>query len=132
MHYASRRKRVAILVSRYDHCLAELLWRWRRGELYADIPLIVSNHPDLASEAERFGVHFEHVPVERDAKAEAERALLGLLGGHLRPDRAGALHADPQPDLPRGGADADHQHPPLVPAARSPAPTRTRGRTSAA
>src|SRR4051794_22155559 len=41
MHYASRRKRVAILVSRYDHCLAELLWRWRRDELYADIPLVV-------------------------------------------------------------------------------------------
>jgi formyltetrahydrofolate deformylase len=81
MHYASRRKRVAILVSRYDHCLAELLWRWRRGELYADIPLIVSNHADLASEADRFGVRFEHVPVDRDAKAEAERTLLGLLGG---------------------------------------------------
>ena len=77
----SRRKRVAILVSRYDHCLAELLWRWRRGELYADIPLVVSNHPDLASEAERFGVHFEHVPVERGAKPEAERAMLELLGG---------------------------------------------------
>jgi formyltetrahydrofolate deformylase len=81
MHYASRRKRVAILVSRYDHCLAELLWRWRRGELYADIPLVISNHADLESEAERFGVHFEHVPVDRDAKADAERALLGLLGG---------------------------------------------------
>jgi formyltetrahydrofolate deformylase len=81
MHYASRRKRVAILVSRYDHCLAELLWRWRRGELYADIPLVVSNHPDLASEAARFGVDFEHVPVERGAKAEAEATLLELLGG---------------------------------------------------
>jgi formyltetrahydrofolate deformylase len=51
MHYAARRKRVAILVSRYDHCLAELLWRWRRGELYADIPLVVSNHADMAAEA---------------------------------------------------------------------------------
>jgi formyltetrahydrofolate deformylase len=81
MHYASRRKRVAILVSRYDHCLAELLWRWRRGELYADIPLVISNHADLAPEAERFNVHFEHVPVARDAKAEAERAVLDLLGG---------------------------------------------------
>ena len=81
MHYASRRKRVAILVSRYDHCLAELLWRWRRGELYADIPLVVSNHPDIATEAERFGVHFEHVPVDPDAKPAAEAALLALLGG---------------------------------------------------
>jgi len=81
MHYASRRKRVAILVSRYDHCLAELLWRRRRGELYADIPLVISNHAELAPEATRFGVHFEHVPVQRDAKADAERAMLDLLGG---------------------------------------------------
>jgi formyltetrahydrofolate deformylase len=81
MRYASRRKRVAILVSRYDHCLAELLWRWRRGELYADIPLVVSNHAEMASEAARFGVRFEHIAVEPDAKPAAERALLGLLGG---------------------------------------------------
>jgi formyltetrahydrofolate deformylase len=83
MHYASRRKRVAILVSRYDHCLAELLWRWRRGELHADIPLVVSNHSELESEAARFGVHFEHVPVERGAKPAAEAALLELLGGNF-------------------------------------------------
>jgi formyltetrahydrofolate deformylase len=72
---------VAILVSRYDHCLAELLWRWRRGELYADIPLVVSNHAELETEAERFGVAFEHVPVPKDAKAAAERTLLELLAG---------------------------------------------------
>jgi formyltetrahydrofolate deformylase len=81
MNYAARRKQVAILVSRYDHCLAELLWRWRRGELYADIPLVVSNHADMAGEAARFGVHFEHIPVPRDGKPAAEAALLELLGG---------------------------------------------------
>jgi formyltetrahydrofolate deformylase len=81
MQYAAHRKRVAILVSRYDHCLAELLWRWRRGELYADIPLVVSNHADMAAEASRFGVRFEHVPVPRDGKPAAEAALLELLGG---------------------------------------------------
>jgi formyltetrahydrofolate deformylase len=81
LHRASHRKRVAILVSRYDHCVAELLWRWRRGELYADIPLVVSNHTELEREAARFDVHFEHIPVERDAKPAAERALLELLGG---------------------------------------------------
>jgi formyltetrahydrofolate deformylase len=81
MNYASRRKRVAILVSRHDHCLAELLWRWRRGELYADVDLVVSNHAEMESEAARFGVRFEHVPVDRDAKPAAERALLDLLGG---------------------------------------------------
>ena len=78
---ASHRKRVAILVSRYDHCLAELLWRWRRGELYADIPLIVSNHADMEREAARFGVRFEHIPVPPGGKAAAEAALLELLGG---------------------------------------------------
>ncbi len=81
MHYAARRKRVAVLVSRYEHCLAELLWRWRRGELYCDIPLVVSNHAEMEPEAARFGVHFEHIPVERDNKPAAERALIELLGG---------------------------------------------------
>jgi formyltetrahydrofolate deformylase len=81
MRYASHRKRVCILVSRYDHCLSELLWRWRRGELYADIPLVVSNHAEMEGEAARFGVRFEHVPVTRDTKPEAERALLDLLAG---------------------------------------------------
>ncbi len=78
---AARRKRVAVLVSRYDHCLAELLWRWRRGELFADIPLVISNHAELEREAARFDVRFEHSPVRRDAKAAAEAALLELLGG---------------------------------------------------
>jgi formyltetrahydrofolate deformylase len=81
LHRATHRKRVAILVSRYDHCLAELLWRWRRGELYADIPLVVSNHAELEREAARFDVRFEHVSVTPDTKAVAERALLELLGG---------------------------------------------------
>jgi formyltetrahydrofolate deformylase len=81
LHRASHRKRVAILVSRYDHCLAELLWRWRRGELYADIPLVVSNHAELEGEAARFEVQFEHVPVTRETKPAAERRLLELLGG---------------------------------------------------
>jgi formyltetrahydrofolate deformylase len=83
IRYAARRKRVAVLVSRYDHCLAELLWRWRRGELYADIALVVSNHPEMESEAARFGVRFEHIPVTRDTKPAAERALLDLLGGEF-------------------------------------------------
>jgi formyltetrahydrofolate deformylase len=79
---ADQRKRVGLLVSRYDHCLAELLWRWRRDELDADIPVVISNHPDMASEAARFGVPYLHVPVRRDAKHEAEAVLLGALGEH--------------------------------------------------
>jgi formyltetrahydrofolate deformylase len=78
---AERRKRVAVLVSRYDHCLAELLWRWRRGELDADIPVVISNHAELEREAARFGVAFEHVPVPRGEKPAAEARLLELVGG---------------------------------------------------
>jgi formyltetrahydrofolate deformylase len=83
MQYASVRKRVAVLVSRHDHCLAELLWRWRRGELHAEIPVVISNHAELESEAARFGVPFEHVPVTPDTKPDAERRLLELVGGRV-------------------------------------------------
>ncbi|HEY8583282.1 MAG TPA: formyltetrahydrofolate deformylase [Capillimicrobium sp.] len=73
-------KRVALMVSRYDHCLLDLLWRWRRGELPMDVGLVLSNHPDLAGEVERFGVPYEHVPVTRETKAQAEARQLELLG----------------------------------------------------
>jgi formyltetrahydrofolate deformylase len=78
---ASRRKRMAVLVSRYDHCLLDLLWRWKRGELEADIVLVASNHPDLRAEVEFFNLPYYHVPVDREDKAAAEEHLLGLLVG---------------------------------------------------
>jgi formyltetrahydrofolate deformylase len=81
IRYPGRRPRVAILVSRYDHCLVDLLWRWRRGELEADITQVISNHPDLGPEAAVVGVPFHHVPVEKGAKAEAEARMLELLAG---------------------------------------------------
>ncbi|WP_037412228.1 formyltetrahydrofolate deformylase [Candidatus Solirubrobacter pratensis] len=55
-------KRMVLLVSREDHCLVDLLWRHRRGELLADIPLVASNHPDHRSDVEAFGVDYHHVP----------------------------------------------------------------------
>ncbi len=76
--YAARRKRMALMVSKVDHALVELLWLWRRGELDADLPLVVSNHDDLRAEVERFGVAYHHVPVSRDTKAEAEARTLAL------------------------------------------------------
>jgi formyltetrahydrofolate deformylase len=79
MWRAERPKRVALLVSRYDHCLIDLLWRWRRGELGADIGLVASNHPDLADDVAGFGLPYHHVPVEKGRKSEAEAALLDLL-----------------------------------------------------
>jgi formyltetrahydrofolate deformylase len=77
------RKRVAILVSRYDHCLLELLWRWRRDQLEADVVLVASNHPDLRADVEAFGLPYHHVPVPRGEKPAAEARLLELLDGQV-------------------------------------------------
>jgi formyltetrahydrofolate deformylase len=74
-----RRKRIAVLVSKSDHCLLDLLWRFSRGQLAADISLVASNHPDLRSTVEGFGVPFHHVPVAKDSKADAEAQLADLL-----------------------------------------------------
>ena len=80
---AARPKRVAILVSRMDQCLLELLWRWRRGELEADIVLVASNHEDLRADVEGFfSLPYYHVPVPKDGKPEAEAKLLELLVGN--------------------------------------------------
>jgi formyltetrahydrofolate deformylase len=79
--YSDRRPRLAILVSRYDHCLMELLWRWRRGELAVDIPLVISNHGRLREDVEAFGIEYHHLPVEPGAKHEQERRLLALTEG---------------------------------------------------
>jgi formyltetrahydrofolate deformylase len=83
VRYRGERQRVAILVSRYDHCLMDLLWRWRRKELDADIVAVLSNHPDLAKEAASAGVPFHHVPVNKDAKEVAEERMLELLSGNV-------------------------------------------------
>jgi len=76
---SQHRKRVAVLVSRADHCLVDLLWRWRRGQLAADISLVASNHPDLRDAVHAFGVPFHHVPVPPGGKAAAEAQLADLL-----------------------------------------------------
>jgi len=78
---ASVRKRVAILVSREDHCLQELLWRRRREELEAEIVLVASNHEDLRADVEAYGLPFHHVPVSAEKKPAAEARLLELLSG---------------------------------------------------
>ncbi|HSS33038.1 MAG TPA: formyltetrahydrofolate deformylase [Solirubrobacterales bacterium] len=73
-------RRVAIMVSREDHCLSDLLWRWRNRELGGDLVAVVSNHPDHAEQVASVGVPFHHVPVEPGAKDEAERRILELVG----------------------------------------------------
>jgi len=75
------RRRVAVLVSRQDHALLDLLWNWRRGDLRADVPVVISNHPDLRSAVESFGVTFLHVPNTPDSRPESEKRMLEALEG---------------------------------------------------
>jgi formyltetrahydrofolate deformylase len=77
--YTSRPTRMALLVSKHDHVLLDVLWRWRRGDLPAEIPLVISNHPDLREEVERFGVAYHHIPVTAETREEAETEALALL-----------------------------------------------------
>jgi formyltetrahydrofolate deformylase len=77
----ARTKRAAVMVSREDHCLSDLLWRWRNGDLGGEIAAVVSNHPDHRAQVEAVGLPFHHIPVEPGTKAEAERQILDLLEG---------------------------------------------------
>jgi formyltetrahydrofolate deformylase len=79
---AARVKRMAIFVSKQDHCLQELLWLWKKGELAAHIPLVVSNHPDAREVVAPFGVPLHHIPVTPDTKARAEASALELVRTH--------------------------------------------------
>jgi formyltetrahydrofolate deformylase len=81
--YTSERKRVALFASRDDHCLLDLLWRWRRGELDADVVAVLSNHPDHSADVLGFGVSYHHVPVSPSTKADAEARMLELLAGEV-------------------------------------------------
>jgi len=76
---AAKPKRVAIMVSKTDHCVLDLLWRNRRGELDMTVAMVISNHTDLADEVRPFNVPFFHVPATRDNRAEAEERILGLV-----------------------------------------------------
>jgi formyltetrahydrofolate deformylase len=79
---AAERKRIAILVSREDHCLQDLLYRWRRDELDAEIVLVASTHPDHRAAVEGLGLPYHHVPVPNpESKPESERRLLEILDG---------------------------------------------------
>ena len=77
--YSDRRKRMAIFVSRLEHCLYDLLLRHRAGELDCDVPLVVSNHEDLAPVAEQFGLEFRHFPITAESKREQEEREIELL-----------------------------------------------------
>nr|WP_268778142.1 formyltetrahydrofolate deformylase [Microbacterium sp. Root61] len=75
-------KRMAILASTSDHCLLELLWRHRRGELPVTIPMVISNHTNVAEDVRSFGIPFFHVPSQGPDKTAAEAKILELLTGN--------------------------------------------------
>jgi formyltetrahydrofolate deformylase len=76
---AGRPKRIAVLVSRYDHCLLDLLWRARRREFEGEIGLVASNHSDLEADVVAFNVPYHYIPVTSATKPQAEEQLLELL-----------------------------------------------------
>ena len=82
VRFSDHHPRVAILVSKQNHCLIDLLWRARSGELPMQVPLVIANHPDLEPCCADFGVPFVCVPVTKESKADAEATILGLLEEH--------------------------------------------------
>jgi len=79
MHTQDKKPRMALFVSKYDHCLYDILGRYSTGELALEIPLIISNHLDLKVIADRFDIPFHHVPFTKEIKAQGEKKQLELL-----------------------------------------------------
>lgn len=83
LQYADERPGVAVLVSKYDHCLYDLLLRQQYGELNCDIKVVISNHSDLGEVARHFDIPFVHVPVSESTKVAAEQRMLAILDDNL-------------------------------------------------
>ncbi len=81
-HFGDEKPRMALFVSKYNHCLYDLLSRYYSGELKVDIPFIISNHDDLRYIGTQFKIPFYHIPVTKDSKARAEKEQLQLLKEH--------------------------------------------------
>ncbi len=82
LHFSDELTKVAIFASKQDHCLLDLLWRFRSGELPMIVPLVISNHNKLRPLCQDFGVDFEFVPSSPSSKKDAEEHMLELLGNH--------------------------------------------------
>ncbi|WP_119067389.1 formyltetrahydrofolate deformylase [Rubrobacter indicoceani] len=80
--YTDAPKKMAVLVSGYDHCLIDLLWRWESGDFEAEFPLVISNHDRLRSRVESYGVPYHHLPVLEGEKEGQERKVIELLAEH--------------------------------------------------
>ncbi len=82
IHDAEVRPRVMLAVSRYGHCLNDLLYRWEAGTLSADVVAVVSNHEDMRSKTESYGLPYFHLPVTPETKPEQEQQILDLISEH--------------------------------------------------
>lgn len=82
LHFSDSIPRIAIWVSKQEHCLLDLLWRHRAKEFVAEIPLIISNHPNLQEVAEQFNIDFHHIPITKDTKIEQEKKQLEILADY--------------------------------------------------
>ncbi|MEW5860904.1 MAG: formyltetrahydrofolate deformylase [Cyanobacteriota bacterium] len=79
LHFSDTVPKIAIWVSKQDHCLFDLIWRHRAKEFSAEIPLIISNHPDLKDVAAQFGIDYHHIPITKETKPQQEAKQLELL-----------------------------------------------------
>lgn len=79
LYFSERRPRMAVFVSKMSHCLYDILYRWESGDWQVDIPLIISNHPDMQVTAERFGIPYHYLPVDKENKPRQEEKQLELL-----------------------------------------------------
>ncbi|WP_310483266.1 formyltetrahydrofolate deformylase [Chamaesiphon sp. VAR_48_metabat_403] len=79
IHFSDTAPRIAIFVSRQNHCLLDLIWRQQAREFLAEIPLIISNHPDLEPIANQFGIDYHYLPITKDNKQEQQQRQLALL-----------------------------------------------------
>jgi formyltetrahydrofolate deformylase len=120
MHFAlteaAKPKRVAIMASKADHCLLDLLWRNRRRELDMTVVMVIANHPDLADQVRAFGVPFLHMPATTDIRAQAEQRQLDVLCGNVDLLVLARYMQIITPPLPGRDRLPPDQHPSLIPA----------------
>ncbi len=83
LYYSRQRKRAGIFVSRFDHCLTDLLWRWKSGELAMEIPFIISNHPDTESLAHMYAIPYYYFPMQREARQADQMRILEFIQGKV-------------------------------------------------
>jgi formyltetrahydrofolate deformylase len=83
IHYSQQLKRAGIFVSKLDHCLIDLLWRWKSSELQMEIPFIISNHPDLELLANMYGVPYYYFPSMRSTRTQDQKRILEFIQGKV-------------------------------------------------